>query len=292
MNELALFAGAGGGILGGLLHGWRTVAAVEIEDYPRRVLLQRQADGILPRFPIWDDVRTFDGRPWRGKVDVVSGGFPCQDISSAGAGAGIKGKRSGLWFEMARIIGEIFPQYVFVENSPLLVSRGLDAVLSDLAAMGYHAKWGVVGALHAGAPHKRERIWIVANAGCRRCSGESKGKMEFKRGAETIGASDVADADCKRKLQPQGAVENVRGRVDNETGDTTGPRLSHRLQKEVEQPAENQKPKRPTWWTAEPDVVRVVHGVSSRMDKIRALGNAQVPSVAALAWEILGGPTQ
>jgi len=86
MNELALFAGAGGGILGGHLLGWRTVAAVEIEDYPRRVLLQRQADGFLPRFPIWDDICTFDGKPWRGKVDVISGGFPCQDISIAGGG--------------------------------------------------------------------------------------------------------------------------------------------------------------------------------------------------------------
>ena len=92
MNELALFAGAGGGILGGHLLGWRTVCAVEIEDYPRRVLLQRQADGFLPRFPIWDDVCTFDGKPWRGKVDVISGGFPCQDISIAGGGEDLTAK--------------------------------------------------------------------------------------------------------------------------------------------------------------------------------------------------------
>ena len=90
MNELALFAGAGGGILAGHLLGWRTVAAVEIEDYPRRVLLQRQADGLLPRFPIWDDICTFDGKPWAGKVDVISGGFPCQDLSAAGKGAGLE----------------------------------------------------------------------------------------------------------------------------------------------------------------------------------------------------------
>lgn len=163
MNELALFAGAGGGILGTHLLGWRPVAAVEIEDYPRRVLLQRQADGILPRFPIWDDVCTFDGKPWRGKVDVVSGGFPCQDISAAGKGAGIDGERSGLWGEMARIINEVRPRYVFAENSPLLVSRGLTTVLRDLAQMGFSARWGVVGAHHVAAPHKRDRIWIVAN---------------------------------------------------------------------------------------------------------------------------------
>jgi DNA (cytosine-5)-methyltransferase 1 len=165
LRELALFAGAGGGILGGLLHGWRTVAAVEIEEYPRSILLQRQIDGVLPQFPIWDDVRTFDGRPWRGLVDVVSGGFPCQDISSAGTGEGIDGSRSGLWGEMARIIGEVRPRYVFVENSPNLVGRGLARVLGDLAALGFNGQWGIVSAANVGAPHRRDRIWIVANSG-------------------------------------------------------------------------------------------------------------------------------
>ena len=164
MNELALFAGAGGGILGGKLLGWRTVCAVEWQPYAIGVLCQRQNDGILRPFPIWDDVRTFDGRPWRGVVDVVSGGFPCQDISSAGKGAGITGERSGLWREMARIICEVEPRYVFVENSPMLTIRGLGVVLGDLAAMGFDAEWGVLGAHNIGANHKRERIWILAHA--------------------------------------------------------------------------------------------------------------------------------
>lgn len=162
MNELHLFAGAGGGILGGILLGHTTVCAVELEPYCRKVLLQRQRDGILPKFPIWDDVTTFDGKPWRGKVDVVCGGFPCQDISCAGKGTGITGERSGLWGEMARIIGEIRPKYAFVENSPMLTLRGLDRVLGDLSEMGYDAQWGVVGAYHVGAAHRRERIWILA----------------------------------------------------------------------------------------------------------------------------------
>lgn len=164
MNELALFAGAGGGILGGKLLGWRTVCAVEREPYAASVLAQRQNDGFLPAFPIWDDVCTFDGRPWRGIVDVVSGGFPCQDISAAGKGAGIDGERSGLWGQMARIVGEVRPEFVFVENSPLLVGRGLVRVLADLAEMGFDARWGVVGASDVGAPHRRERCWIVAHA--------------------------------------------------------------------------------------------------------------------------------
>jgi len=167
VRELALFAGAGGGILGGRILGWRTVCAVEIEPYAQSVLVARQNDGSLEPFPIWDDICTFDGIPWRGRVDVISGGFPCTDISSAGKGAGIEGEKSGLWKEMARIINEVRPRFVWVENSPLLVKRGLAVVLGDLASMGYASKWGVMGAHHAGAPHKRDRIWIrgeLANA--------------------------------------------------------------------------------------------------------------------------------
>jgi DNA (cytosine-5)-methyltransferase 1 len=164
LHELALFAGAGGGILGGKLLGWKCVCAVEIEEYPRRILAARQDDGCLDPFPIWDDVRTFDGTPWRGVVDIITGGFPCQDISSAGKGEGIDGKQSSMWAEMARIVGEVLPAFVLVENSPMLVGRGLARVLGDLASLGYDARWGVVGADAAGAPHKRERIWIVANS--------------------------------------------------------------------------------------------------------------------------------
>jgi len=150
--------------LGGLLLGWRTVCAVEINAYARSILLARQKDKILEPFPIWDDIKTFDGYPWNGFVDVVSGGFPCQDISSAGKCAGISGERSGLWTEMARIISEVQPRYALVENSAMLVSRGLDVVLADFATMGYDARWGVFSAADVGALHRRERIWIVANS--------------------------------------------------------------------------------------------------------------------------------
>ena len=163
MNELALFAGAGGGILGGHLLGWRTVCAVEQNSYAASILAARQNDGILKAFPIWSDVCTFDGKPWRGIIDVVSGGFPCQDISAAGNGVGIDGERSGLWREMARIIGEIRPKFAFVENSPLLISRGLALVISDFAEMGYECQWLRLSASEVGAPHNRDRIWVVAN---------------------------------------------------------------------------------------------------------------------------------
>lgn len=163
MRELALFAGAGGGILGGMLLGWRTVCAVEIDGYCARRLMQRQNEGHLPPFPVWDDVCTFDGRPWRGVIDVVSGGFPCQDISSAGQRRGIDGEHSGLWREMARIISEVQPLFVFIENSPHLRTRGLVRVLKDLDGMGYNTARGVFGAQACKAPHQRKRMWIVAH---------------------------------------------------------------------------------------------------------------------------------
>ena len=162
MNELALFAGAGGGILGGKLLGWRTVCAVERDAYAAAVLAQRQNDRLLQPFPIWSDVCSFDGRPWRGVVDVVSGGFPCQDISSAGKGAGIEGSRSGLWKQMARIISEVRPRFAFLENSELLISRGLAVVISDLAEIGYGIRWMPLSAKELGAHHNRPRLWGLA----------------------------------------------------------------------------------------------------------------------------------
>jgi DNA (cytosine-5)-methyltransferase 1 len=140
-------------------------------------------------------VRTFNGRPWRGVVDVVSGGFPCQDISAAGKGGGVEnGERSGLWEEMARIIGEVRPRFCFVENSPMLTSRGLGRVLGDLAAMGYDAEWGVLGAADVGAPHQRDRIWIVAHRDSLR-ELQPEGCQREQRGWFGNGGEDVADSD-------------------------------------------------------------------------------------------------
>ncbi len=166
--SLHLFAGGGGGLLADVLAGIRPVCAVEIEEFPRRILALR-----FPGMGIWDDVRTFradnpecaDAFGWfrehAGEL-VVAGGFPCQDISSAGRGAGLAGERSGLWREFARVLCEIRPRWAFVENSPMLVHRGLGDVLGDLAALGYDARWNVLGADAVGALHRRDRIWITA----------------------------------------------------------------------------------------------------------------------------------
>ena len=274
MNELALFSGAGGGILGGKLLGWRTVCAVERDAYAAAVLAQRQNDGLLHPFPIWSDVCTFDGRPWRGIIDVVSGGFPCQDISAAGKGAGIDGERSGLWSHMARIFDEVRPRYVFVENSPLLVSRGLAMVLGDLAKMGFDAQWGIVGAHHVGAPHKRDRCWIVANANRNQCAPgieQQSGRNQQRQAVATDGSNDVADTDSQQlEKQHTSTITNKTRQhprsIASEWGDA--------------------------WWQSEPDVGRVANGVAARVDRLKAIGNGQVPMAAAVAWRLLNISTE
>jgi DNA (cytosine-5)-methyltransferase 1 len=242
MNELALFAGAGGGILGGKLLGWRTVCAVEWESYPASVLCARQNDGLLPPFPIWDDVQTFDGKPWRGIIDVVSGGFPCQDISVAGKGAGIDGERSGMWKHMARIVREVRPRFVFVENSPMLTSRGLGTVLGDLAAMGFDARWGVLGSVDVDLATNRDRLWIVASTISDR----------LERNWKNRAPSQMLDG---QKLWSSEKASDVLRRFIQRTDAS--------------------------------DVHRIPNGISSRVDRLKATGNAQVPALAARAWKVL-----
>jgi len=270
LQELALFAGGGGGILGGKLLGWRTVCAVEIEEYARGILVRRQNEGHLEPFPIWSDVCTFDGRPWRGLVDVVSGGFPCQDISSAGRGAGLAGSRSGLWREMARIVGEVRPRFVFVENSPLLVCRGLDVVIADLAAMGYDARWGVVGANNAGAPHVRKRIWILAHTmrtrtvQSRPYDTVEKKSRQWSNFFFRSDDHDKRDHMHKQKFAP----------LENKTTQRTLQKTRETLQ-------------RRQVWESRSDFLRVSNGVAHRLDRIKAAGNGQVPAVVELAWKTL-----
>ncbi len=273
MNELALFAGAGGGILGGKLLGWRTVCAVEWEPYPASVLCARQNDGLLPPFPIWDDVQTFDGKPWRGIVDVVSGGFPCQDISAAGKGAGIDGERSGMWREMARIIGEVRPRYTFVENSPMLTTRGLERVLADLTAMGYDSRWGVISAADIGANHRRERIWIVANSHSNKQHRWPKPQQPYDFSGEAL--HDESSGICATKSDQA------------DMGNTESAGFTTRIEGQGKGKPWGTSIGSAQWWQAEPDLGRVADGVAARVDRLKAIGNGQVPLCAATAWRIL-----
>ena len=315
MNELALFAGAGGGILGGHLLGWRTVCAVEWEAYPASVFCARQNDKFLPNFPIWDDVQTFDGKPWAGIVDVVSGGFPCQDISAAGKGDGLDGERSGMWKEMARIIGEVRPKYTFIENSPMLTTRGLERVLADLASMGFDAEWGVLSAADVGANHKRERIWIVGK-NTKQCRFFSHAMHNRNRRWEQQSQSvkETHGAMAHTSFQPISNESNSRSNIgfDEQQGEGAGNINGSCSQKNVsnassigqqgqgkhEQPINSTQNSygqtnyaesigRPEFWSVEPSLGRVANGVAYRLDRLKAIGNGQVPLCASTAWRLL-----
>ena len=290
MNELHLFAGAGGGILGSHLIGHTCVCAVEWNAYARRVLLQRQRDNVLPRFPIWDDVQTFDGKPWQGRVDVVAGGFPCQDISSAGKGAGIDGAKSGMWRHMARIVSEVRPRFVFVENSPMLTSRGLGVVLGDLAAMGYDAEWCVLGAADAGAPHLRKRIWILANANQGRCTPQVEpGAIEAlddQAISDGLPCTMAYTSSRRRPAHKLRARRNVAWLCSQAVADANNARRK-KQRRTVADGAQHEAAKRGDWWRSEPALGRVANGVAHRVDRLTAIGNGQVPAVAALAWRTL-----
>ena len=250
LRSIELFAGGGGLALGLHAVGVRTVCFVEREAYAAAVLAARMEDGFLPPAPVWSDVTTFDGHPWRGVVDLIAGGFPCQDISSAGKRAGIiDGERSGLWREFARIIREVGPRLVFVENVAALVVRGLDVVLGDLAALGFDAEWGVFRASDVGAPHRRERVFILAHRqgggfgvvgdavepGRGRHPDGSKPDLAHTIGLDSERRGGAGDIPCPPPPPAREAPERERGGdapLDRGTGSTEGvalpkcPRLS------------------------------------------------------------------
>lgn len=247
-RELALFAGAGGGLLAThCLLGWRTVCTVEIEPYRREILLRRQRDGVLDLFPIWDDVRTFDGRPWRGKVDVVTAGFPCQPWSTAGKRQGEADKRN-LWPDTMRIIREVGPHYVLLENVPgLLAHEYFGTILGQLAEGGYDCRWDCIPASSIGAEHQRDRLWIVA----------------YTAGGGALRLP-------VRPWRPRQAAAHVAGNGE-----------------EVSDATELVTAGRGGWWDAEPAVGRVVDGLAHRVDRLAAIGDGQVPAVVVRAWETL-----
>jgi DNA (cytosine-5)-methyltransferase 1 len=247
MNVLDLFSGIGGFSLGLERAGMRTVAFCEIDSFARRVLAKH-----WPGIPCYDDVRNLTADRLKADgitADVICGGFPCQDISEAGLGAGIRGKRSGLWIEYARIIGELRPRFVIVENVAALLYRGLDVVLGDLAALGFDAEWNCIPASAVGAPHVRDRLWIVAYP---------NGQSEYVRAVDAEMASLPASmADTPRELLdwPRTPGPGWRGQLADGS-----------------------------WWSAEPDVGRVANGIRNRTHRLRGLGNAVVPQIP----EIIG----
>jgi len=163
VRHLDLFSGIGGFALAARWVGWETVGFCEIEPYCQKVLRKH-----WPDVPIYDDIRELTGDEIKGPIDIITGGFPCQDISVAGDGTGIAGTRSGLWSEFSRLIGELRPRYAVVENVAALLSRGMGRVLGDLSEIGYDAEWNVVSAAAVGANHQRDRTYILAYPGTER----------------------------------------------------------------------------------------------------------------------------
>ena len=220
MNELALFAGAGGGLLASNLLGHNIVCAVERDEFCQHVLVQRQNDRILQPFPIWDDICTFDGRPWKGTVDLVSGGFPCQAFSSAARGRNIAEK--DLWGEMRRVIREVHPHLVFAEN---VSEKAILQAQNDLLQDGYNSKYLKLSAKDLGADHERDRFWLLA----------------------------YTDYYCQLRSTKYAEAQEL-------------PKLRNGV------------------WKTFSGELRVSNGVAFRMDRLKALGNGQVPLVAAEAF--------
>lgn len=308
LRVLSLFAGIGGFDLGlERTGGFETVAFSEIEPFAVRVLKKN-----WPEVPVYGDIRQLTATQLKADgafPDVICGGFPCQDISLAGKGAGMAGERSGLWTEYARLIGEIRPCFVIVENVAALLSRGIGDVLGDLASLGYDAEWHCIPASAVGAPHRRDRVWILAypqreqqrqdalQNGCRFGVGEQT-PGEWSEGAGKVAGRSriLADAASERRgeagqHQPERTAEwsaerspavsdadaiNAQGLIGRRN-DTLIRREQIERQARLCGGAGGHQD-----WTVEPPVGRVAHGVPDRVGQLRAYGNAVVPQIPEL----------
>ena len=188
LNSLSLFSGYAGIDLA-LSEYCRPILYCEKDLYAQGIILSRMDEGLIPFAPIWNDVTTLDGAKLRGMVDIISGGFPCQDISSAGKGAGLAGERSGLFYEIVRLTKEIRPAFVFLENVPAIRTRGLEQVVKEFTEMGYDCRWTMLSAASIGAPHKRERWFFLAHANSELIRQQS-GWREWESGKDSLLTGD------------------------------------------------------------------------------------------------------
>lgn len=266
---LSLFSGACGGDLA-MQHllGFRCAGYVEIESYCQKIIAQRIKDGCLDEAPIFGDIREFINQgyaqSYQGMVDGITAGFPCQPFSVAGKRAGEKDKRN-LWPETIECIRIIRPQFAFLENVPgLLAHPYVRRIFGDLAKRGYNARWCMLGADNVGAPHRRKRLWILAHTNDASRNSEQRSKQEMR--AEQFGRSSKIGSTCLAYPQCK--------------------RLHERYFSQERQ-ATRRSWKQCRWWEVEPRLGRVAHGVAYRVERLKALGNGQVPAVAATAWRVL-----
>lgn len=268
LRVLDLFSGIGGFSLGlERTGGFETVAFCEIEEYPRRVLAKH-----WPKVPIYHDVRKLTADTLRRDgiaVDVICGGFPCQDISSAGLRKGLQGERSGLWTEYARLIGELRPQFVIVENVDDLLYRGLDAVLGQMASLGYDAEWHCIPACGLGADHIRDRIWIIAYPNGARAS-QPHVRRRKQRQAKVGQNASVNHADGYSTRLPRGLQTGTLG----SDARAISPWLGLTFGAAPPFPGLD--------GSGSPVLGRGENGLPNRMDRVHAIGNAVVPQIPEL----------
>jgi DNA (cytosine-5)-methyltransferase 1 len=260
---LDLFSGIGGFSLGlERSGGFETMAFCEIDPFCRKVLKKH-----WPHVPQYDDIKILTAERLRADgivPDAICGGFPCQDISVAGAGAGLDGERSGLWFEYARLISEIRPRVVIVENVGALLVRGLSVILGNLATLGYDAEWDCLPACTAGFEHERDRIWIVAYPHDHRELQLSRMQPDQWRwfGNDPAALANADEAGLPRWCETganRSDARDIFARV----------RSAFRVAPDISR----------EHWNHQPIVGRRIHGISDRVDRIKALGNAVVPQI-------------
>ncbi|MEA3430316.1 MAG: DNA (cytosine-5-)-methyltransferase [Nanoarchaeota archaeon] len=284
----SLFSGIGGIEIGFEEEGYSTEWFVENEPYAREILRKRYKNAT-----IYGDIKKIDFKSVP-KVDIITGGFPCQDISNAGKRAGIEGSRSSLWKYYLEAIRILQPKYALVENVSALLNRGLNVVLADLASIGYDAEWYCVPASAVGANHQRDRVFIIAYS--------KRVRQYYGKTQEKISKGDA----CKEtggNSTRQGNYEDVEDAISNRMYEGIGQGQYRRMQEKEQTNNIEQRSKAISdtseeglqgcdckegsfagqgWWSTEPGLGRVANGVSNRVDRIKCLGNAVVPQVAQI----------
>jgi len=281
---LDLFSGIGGfSLAASWIWGEKLdiVGFCEIDKYCHKVLNKN-----FPDIPIYKDITTLDGNQFK-NIDIITGGFPCQDISIAGRGESLVNEktgettRSGLWFEMLRVISEVRPRYALIENVPMLSVRGGVRVIADLTEIGYDASWTIVSASDVGAWHKRSRIWIVGYPREISNSNYSRNRTPTNR---------IDKNRTKKNKKWKRLSQSQFSRYGENVSDSNSKRLQ-RMERESQKSRGSDKQTRfqsrarnGDWWYSEPKLGRVANGIPNRMDRLKGLGNSIVPQCA---YEIL-----
>ena len=273
MNGLDLFSGIGGITLA-LQEYVRPLIYCEIDKYCQSLLLQRMQEGNLPKAPIWDDIRTLLPKEFKG-IDIIYGGFPCQDISIAGRQKGLEGERSGLFFEILRIIDATKAPFIFLENVPNIRTKGAERVCKELAERGYDSRWCMLSARDVGARHKRERWFLL---GYSNNNGSSPAQIKEGNGKAFCNSQKGKDETTNVER-----TDDTRVVADTSSERLQGQSESKRTQQKYPYISDS------CGWTVEPNVGRMVNGLSNRVDRIKALGNSVVPLQVIEAFKILMG---